>query len=60
MLFRSVWARFAAAVAPLKVKLTAKPVFFNGADTEFVNYFFVPGIQRAGGWKTAMALTAEN
>ena len=56
----SVWARFAAAVAPLKVKLTAKPVFFNGADTEFVNYFFVPGIQRAGGWKTAMALTAEN
>ncbi len=55
----SVWVRFAAAVAPLKVTLTANPVFFNGADTEFVNQFFVPGIQRAGGWKTAMALTAE-
>jgi dienelactone hydrolase len=53
----SIWVRFAAAVAPVKVKLNAKPVFFNGADTEFVNQFFVPGIQRAGGWKTAMALT---
>lgn len=53
----SIWTRFAAAVAPVKVKLSAKPVFFNGADTEFVNQFFVPGIQRAGGWKTAMALT---
>ena len=55
----SVWVRFAAAIAPVKVKLTAKPVFFHGADTEFVNYFFVPGIQRAGGWKAAMALTGE-
>jgi dienelactone hydrolase len=55
----SIWTRFAAAVAPVKVTLNAKPVFFNGADTEFVNQFFVPGIQRAGGWKTAMTLTAE-
>ncbi len=54
----SIWVRFAAAVAPVKVTLTAKPFFFNGADPEFVNQFFVPGIQRAGGWKTAMALTA--
>lgn len=57
----SVWARFAAAIAPVKVKLNAKPVFFNGSDAEFTNQFFVPGIQRAGGWKSAMALTsAEN
>lgn len=54
----SVWTRFAAAVAPVKVKLNVKPVFFNGADPEFVNQFFVPGIQRAGGWKTALALTS--
>jgi dienelactone hydrolase len=53
-----VWAVFAVAVAPEKIELTEKPSF-SGSDEEFVQRFFVPGIQRAGGWKAALALSAR-
>ncbi len=54
----AVWSRFAAAVLPVKVKLQA-PVDagFQGNDDELVRDFFVPHIQRAGGWRSAMLLT---
>ena len=53
----AVWTRFAAAVAPVPVKLDADSTAFHGADDEFSEQFFVPGIQRAGGWKSATLLT---
>jgi dienelactone hydrolase len=52
----AVWAVFAAAVAPERVELTEKAAF-NGTDDEFLKRFFVPGIQRAGGWQAALSLT---
>lgn len=54
----SVWARFAVAVSPVPVALDA-PTAFRGTDQEMIDQFFVPGIQRAGGWKSAMMLTAK-
>ena len=53
-----VWVLFAAAVAPIDVRLSAG-LQFGGADKEFIDSFFVPGIQRAGGLKAALALTAN-
>ena len=50
-----VWATFAAAVAPVKVIVTGQPSF-DGSDSAFVKNFFVPGIQRAGGWAAARKL----
>lgn len=52
----AVWATFAAAVSPEQVELT-EAASFNGSDDEFLKCFFVPGIQRAGGWQAALALT---
>lgn len=49
----ATWATFAAAVAPEPVKLEAKVENFTGQDQEFVDQFFVPGIQRAGGLDAA-------
>ncbi len=54
----AVWSVFAAALSPEKVKLNAAAQSFAGTDQEFLDRFFVPGIQRAGGWKAALALTA--
>ena len=45
----AVWAQFAAAVAPMPVTVEGKLEGFNGQDEDFLNQFFVPGIQRAGG-----------
>jgi len=53
----AVWARFAAAIAPGTVPLQAATTF-RGTDQEFERTFQVPGIQRAGGWKSALLLTA--
>jgi dienelactone hydrolase len=54
----ALWARFAAAVAPIPVKLRADTSWFHGSDDEFVKDFNVPLIQRAGGLGAADRLTA--
>jgi dienelactone hydrolase len=53
-----IWAQFAAAVAPVGVKLRLVGTVFGGSDEDFMRDFAVPGIQRAGGWKVAQGLTA--
>jgi hypothetical protein len=52
-----VWALFAAAVAPIKVKLSVDLASFAGRDQDFIERFFVPGIQRVGGLEAAQKLT---
>ncbi len=49
-----VWCLFAAAVAPLNVRLEADLRSFQGTDEDFLRHFFVPGIQRAGGLEAAL------
>ncbi len=53
-----VWCLFAAAVAPIDVKLSADLGGFSGRDEDFIHQFFVPGIQHAGGLNAALKLTA--
>lgn len=52
----AVWCRFAAALLPTPVELRAETAF-QGTEQELLRLFNVPGIQRAGGWQTALALT---
>jgi hypothetical protein len=53
----SIWCVFAAAIAPAPVHLSGSPSRpFFGTDEEFHERFFVPGIQRAGGWQAAWRL----
>jgi hypothetical protein len=52
----AVWALFAAAVAPVEVQLAADPAGFEGRDEDFIERFFVPGLQRAGGLAAARKL----
>ena len=52
----AVWCLFAAAVAGEPVDLQANPGSFAGTDQEFLDSFFVPGIQRAGGLEAAKEL----
>ena len=52
----AVWCLFAAAVAPAPVRLDADVSGFAGQDQDFIDRFFVPGIQRAGGLKAAQTL----
>jgi len=52
-----VQATYAAAIAPIEIKLKADTSAFHGTDEDFVKYFNVPGIQTAGGW-AAMRLRA--
>ncbi|MFX0117566.1 MAG: hypothetical protein ACFFB3_23675 [Candidatus Hodarchaeota archaeon] len=54
-----VWSLFAAAVAPVDLKLSAELDGFSGSDEDFIGRFFVPGIQRAGGLKAALELTKD-
>jgi dienelactone hydrolase len=49
-----LWAVFAAAVAPVPVSVSDVPKSFTGTDDQFIRDFFVPGIQRAGGWRAAL------
>jgi dienelactone hydrolase len=51
-----VQAQFAAAVAPIPVKLRVDTSAFHGADADFLQYFNVPGIQTAGGYAAARRL----
>jgi hypothetical protein len=53
----SVQAEFAAAVAPIPLKLQIDHAAFNGTDEDFLKYFNVPGIQTAGGLAAADRLT---
>lgn len=50
---------FAAAVAPIPVRLSVELGDFHGTDENFRKFFFVPGIQRAGGLKAALRVTEE-
>ena len=52
----SVWCLFAAAVTPHPLDFQRGSFEFSGKDQEFLDTFFVPGIQRAGGLKAALAL----
>jgi len=52
----AVWATFAAAVLPETVKLEAPLGAFRGTDQDFIDSFFVPGIQKAGGLEAALRL----
>ena len=54
-----VWALFAAALAPLEVQLDADLAGFKGRDEDFIELFFVPGIQRAGGLQAALRLAGQ-
>jgi len=52
----AVWCLFAAAVSRQPVDLQADPGRFAGADQDFIDNFFVPDIQRAGGLRAARQL----
>jgi dienelactone hydrolase len=47
---------FAAAIAPVNVNLFADVNGFAGWDSDFLDNFYVPGIQRAGGLPAALKL----
>ncbi len=49
----AIWCTFAAVAADVEVTLSAEPGNFHGADEEFADSFFVPGILRAGGLDAA-------
>ena len=51
-----VWSVFAAAACPLPVSVDRPSVAFDGSDEAFTKLFFVPGIQRAGGWSAAQSV----
>lgn len=53
----AIWCTFAAAVAGTRVELDAPaPPNFRGSDQDLIEQFFVPGLQRAGGWTAATSL----
>lgn len=52
-----IWTLFAAAAAPIDLNLSADIDGFHGTDEEFLDTFFVPGIQRAGGLEAALRVT---
>jgi dienelactone hydrolase len=54
-----VWSLFAAAVAPIETELVMDLNGFGGTDEDFLESFFVPGIQRAGGLQAALRLTPQ-
>lgn len=55
----AVWATFAAAVSDIPVALEAELGTFRGEDDDFLNRFFIPGIQRAGGLEAAKRVLAR-
>ena len=55
----AVWCLFAAAVARQPVDLQADLGGFTGADQDYIDSFFVPGIQRAGGLRAARQLAGS-
>ena len=55
----AVWCQFAAAVSRQRVILKADVSNFTGTDQDYIDSFFVPGIQRAGGLRAARLLARE-
>lgn len=55
----SVWALFAAALAPPDIVFSPNLGPFAGRDEDFVAGFFVPGIQKAGGIDAAMRVLRQ-
>jgi len=55
----AVWATFAAALSEIPVQLRAPLGSFKGDDQDFIEKFFVPGIQRAGGLRAAEMLVGS-
>jgi hypothetical protein len=55
----AVWATFAAAVSDVPVALEADLGTFRGEDQDFLNGFFIPGIQRAGGLEAVKRILAR-
>ena len=55
----SIWCLFAAAVAPINLSLHADTGWFRGTDQDYLHYFFVPGIARAGGVSGAEWLASQ-
>jgi dienelactone hydrolase len=55
----AVWATFAAALSEIPVQLRAPLGSFKGDDQDFIDKFFVPGIQRAGGLRAAEILISK-
>lgn len=55
----AVWCTFAAAVAPIDVKLRADLGEFQGTEEDFAHNFFVPGILRAGGLDAARRILKQ-
>ncbi len=54
----ALWCTLAAAVSPKKVELDAPvPANFKGSDQDWIDYMFIPSIQRAGGWPAVLKLT---
>jgi len=53
----AIWCQFAAALSMHRLSLNADVSKFTGTDLEYVENFFVPGIQRAGGLRAARLLT---
>lgn len=51
-----VWALFAAALLTRPIVLDTDFDDFRGTDEDYRKYFFVPGIQRAGGLEAALRL----
>lgn len=56
----AIWATFAAAVVPQPVSLAAPLGSFKGEDQDFIDRFFVPGIQRAGGLDAALRVVRSS
>lgn len=56
----AVWATFAAAVSEVPVQLQAPLESFRGEDQDYLDLFFVPGIQRAGGLRAAEMLVGSS
>jgi dienelactone hydrolase len=53
----AIWCQFAAAIARVPVTFRSSLGSFAGTDQDFLDQFFVPGIQRAGGLAAAKALS---
>lgn len=56
----AVWCVFAAAVAPVRVQVYGDLGTFRGSDEDFLEHFFVPGVQRAGGLDAALRVAAPS